>query len=114
MSQCSSQIGTFSLLILDESGREVNTSGCSVEVELDGMDLEKELRSPSSGIMLKSAEIYRVEANFKLPSKKGVYRLKAQAIPAAITSEQSEKLIQKGLRVLQGNCAAPVAIVEIR
>ena len=114
MSECSSHLCSFLLLLLDENGREANTSGCSMDVALERMDFERELASTSSGIMLKPGEIYGLEASFKLPSKKGSYRLEAQLIPAALTTQQRNELASKGFYVLAERCKAPGIRIEIR
>jgi hypothetical protein len=114
MSECSSPIGSFYLIVLDRGRHEVNESGCSIEVSFAKMDLEKELKSSKSGIMLKSGEIYGIETELKLPTKPGDYTLQAQLIPAAVTTEQREKLAANGVTVLKQRCVAPKVLVQIR
>jgi len=114
MSDCSSQLGTFSLVLFDTSNHEVNESGCSVELSLDQLDLERELRSSTSGIMLKPGEIYGIETDLKLPVKRGVYTLHARLVPAAIGAATREALASKGIRLLNEACVAPVLKLEVR
>jgi hypothetical protein len=114
ISECSSQLGSFFLLVLDEKGHQANRSGCSIDFLMERMDVVGKLTAPESGIMLKAREIYGIEANVELPMKKGVYRLKAELVPAAFTSEQKETLSRKDLKVLQERCAAPVVTITVK
>lgn len=78
------------------------------------MDVVTELTAADFGIKLKAGEIFGVDTSFELPAKNGVYRLKAELVPAAFTSEQREILNRNAMRVLQERCVAPVATVTVR
>jgi hypothetical protein len=114
ISSCSSQIGSFFLLIIDEKGREANRSGCSSDYRMETVDVLTQLTSPETGMKLKAAEIWGFESTFKLPNKTGVYQLKAELIPAGLTKEQREILSRKNIRVLQTRCAAPVLTIAVK
>jgi hypothetical protein len=114
ISNCSSQLGSLYLGVFDNSGHEVNTSGCSTEAMLKKMDVVRALNSPGAAVMLKSQELHVFDADFKLPAKRGVYVLKAELTAPAFSSEQRQVLAQKGMRVLGGACIAPIVKITLK
>jgi hypothetical protein len=77
LSECSSQIGSFSLEIHDSTGSVINSEGCSVDLLWDKVDVVQMLTDQTSGIQLKQWDIYGKEGTIQLPKKKGIYRLDA-------------------------------------
>ena len=114
MSECSSQLGIFSLVLFDKEQHEINSFGCSVEVALNQMNLEQELTSSDSGIKLGPKQIFGIETEVELPANRGVYRLEARLVPSALTKDHRATLSDKGLKLLAESCRAPVVLIEIK
>lgn len=114
MSKCSSPIGSFFLLILDENGRQANQSGCSSDYVMEKVDVSAALISPESGMKLRTAEIWGFDGTFDLPATTGVYRLEAELVPAGLTREQRTILSHKNIRVLREHCAAPLVAITVK
>lgn len=115
MSACTGQMGFLSFLVLDEHGKEANTSGCSGDTWPLGMsDAVKMLSDPDSGIRLRRYEIYGFEWEERLPTKKGTYRLKVELVPAFFSDQQREALSERHMRVLQCKVAAPVVTIVVK
>jgi hypothetical protein len=114
LSQCSSQIGSYFLTIHDQTGRVVNQEGCSLDMLWDKVDVVQELTDTKLGIQLRQHEIFGSEGSFKLPAKKGTYRLEGVLLAAGYTPQQKAALSEKQMRVLQNSCSAPVMTITIK
>jgi hypothetical protein len=116
ISVCSNQYGFVFLQFLDRHDRDVRSEGCSSDSwpPLGDVDALKEVSDLRFWILLKHGEIYGTEDEFKLPANKGTYRLKAELIPPGFTDKQREVLAQKGTRILQTPCAAPIVTITLR
>ncbi|MFY9805555.1 MAG: hypothetical protein WA211_03990 [Candidatus Acidiferrales bacterium] len=114
LSGCSSQMGSYLLLIHDRTNRVVNQGGCSVDFWWDQVDVVQMLTDPKSGIRLSQNEIYGSEELVKLPAKRGSYRLEGEVVPAAYTALQRIALASKEMRVLDISCPAPTVTIKVK
>jgi hypothetical protein len=71
LTQCSSQIGSFDLQILDKNKNVVTRSGCSSDYYMPGMDVVKTLTASQTGMVLGIGEVYRHTDSLELPEIKG-------------------------------------------
>jgi hypothetical protein len=114
VSPCSSQLGSYLMLILDRSHREVPIQRCSADLLMDTLDVVGTLTNPRFGILLLRGEVYGRDWTFELPDAKGTYRLKAELIPPGFTEGQKELLADRKMRVLQTRYPAPIVTITIR
>lgn len=114
VSNCGSQLGSYSLSVFDHNGQQVAIQRCFSDLFLDKLDVVEELTNPKLGILLEQWDIYGHVADFELPTKKGRYRLKAVLIPPGLLAKQKEILSQKHMRVLQSPCPAPIVTITIK
>jgi hypothetical protein len=114
LSQCSSQIGSYSLIIHDGDNRVVNRDLCSSDLLWDKVDVVQELNDPKSGVQLRQYEIFGKEGDFKFPDKKGTYKLEGVLVPAGFTDEHKAALSKNRMKVLRYPCAAPIVTIRIR
>jgi hypothetical protein len=110
---CSGQLGFVFFQILDRNNADVRSEGCAGDIWPPGEDGE-DLADPKVWILLRRGDIYGGSADFKLPPKKGTYRLKAELIPTGFTNAQKESLSQKHLRVLASPTPAPIVSVVVK
>jgi hypothetical protein len=114
LSPCTSQIGFYSFLILDREDRTIPVQACSSDHDMDSMDVVKTLTNPKLGLVLRQYEIHGVNWDFKLPSQKGTYRLRAQLVPPTFNMFQEQTLTQNGMRVLECPVRAPIVTIVVR
>lgn len=114
LSQCSSQMGSYFLLIFDKNDREANRSGCASDFRMDKVDIRDSLADSDSWILLKRGEAYGRESEITIPSEKGMYRLKAELTPPSLSDRQREILSADRLRVLQCGISAPILTIKVK
>jgi hypothetical protein len=110
---CSGQLGFVFFQILDQGNKDVRGSGCSGDIWPPGEEVEH-LTNPKTWILLKQGDVYGGATDFKLPAKKGVYRLKAELIPTGFTDKQKETLSQRHMRVLRSPFPAPIVSITVK
>jgi hypothetical protein len=69
LSQCSSQLGSYLLLIVDRKKQEVPVQRCSADLLMDKLDVAEMLTNPKLGILLGQGDVYGLEEEFELPGK---------------------------------------------
>lgn len=111
---CSSQLGWFGVIVYDWLGHEVDTRGCSGELDMERFNAVQVLSDPKTGTLLKKDEIYGQEQEYELPRKKGLYRLQGEIVPGSLPENQKQELSQRQMRVLKNTCLAPVVTISIR
>jgi hypothetical protein len=114
LSQCSSQMGSYYLAIRDQDNRIVNREGCSSDLLWDKVDVVHDLTDPKSGIQLRQYELFGRDGDFKLPAKKGTYRLEGSLLPTGFTGEQEAALSKAQMRVVQNRYPAPSVTIVIK
>jgi hypothetical protein len=115
LNECGSPLGFADLKILDETGRDTRSFGCSDDIgPIKDEQVLNFVHNPESWIALKQREIYGGEAEFDLPRKKGVYELRAELIPTSFTDNQKQILSQNGIRVLLKPIVAPVVRIRVK
>jgi hypothetical protein len=114
LSQCSSQLGSYLLLIVDRKKRQVPIQRCSADVLMDKLDVVETLTHPKFGILLAHGAAYGHEEVYELPAEKGTYWLNAELVPPGFTDTQREILTENKMRVLQCPCRAPDVTITIK
>jgi hypothetical protein len=114
MGQCSSQIGSFDLQILDQHKNVVTMSGCSADLVMEQLDAIKTLTNTVTDMVLKVGEVYRYTASLELPKKKGKYELVGEAACAGFTEKQRAALAGKHMRVMVASAAAPIITISVK
>ncbi|HXR32197.1 MAG TPA: hypothetical protein VN830_00705 [Verrucomicrobiae bacterium] len=102
--------------IRDQRNHEVKQLRCSLDPILMGsQDIIEALNNPQTGVVLEEGQIYGRQMGYVLPKKKGTYRLHAKLTQLGILSDDlNEALVQHQMRVLRGNCLAPVVTIIVR
>lgn len=107
---CGATLGYFSLLILDDKGHVANSEGCGADAwPLGQFDAVKMLTDPTSGVRLAKSEIWGFETIERAPTKRGMYRLKAELIAPLLTKNQLQALSTAKMRAV--TCSAPAPIL---
>jgi hypothetical protein len=114
MNQCSSQMGSYQLVILDDRGKEVSTQQCSADLFMDKLDVVETLTNPNFGIALMRGQIYGSEGDFQLPAKPGKYRVEADVFPPGLLDKQRQALAEKNMRVLECTMAASPVTITVK
>ncbi len=116
LTECSGQKGFILFQMLDRENRSVDISRCSADSwpPLERAGVFKEVSDPRFWVLLQQWEIYGGESDIELPTKKGIYRLKAELIPPAFSDDQRKTLSQNRTRVLQSSRPAPVVTITIK
>lgn len=130
LSQCTSQIGSYSFsmwrnnkpewgwylfMFRDRNGKEQPVQGCSADLDMEHLDVVNSLTKSTEGICLYNSHVYGLEVKYILPDKRGIYRLKAKLIPAGFTESQERALSEKHIRVLPNyDISAPVVTITVK
>lgn len=114
LSQCSSQIGSYLLLIVDQKKHQVPIQRCSADLLMDKLDVLETLTNPKFGILLRQGDVYGLEEDFELPAEKGTYSLNAELEPPGFTDKQRDILTANKMRVLECPRRAPSVIITIK
>jgi len=113
--QCTSPVGWLSLELRDQQDHLAEHWGCSIDnFNFGDEDVVQALTKQESGVYLQSGEIYGRERVYKLPEKKGTFRLHAELAPAGLTEGQKQALSQHQMRVLQSTCLAPTVTITVK
>jgi hypothetical protein len=113
INRCSSQLGSYHFTLLDDQGQTVRVQECYADDDMDRLDVVKALTDAKTGITLNRQETFRLEQHIKLPTKRGVYRLRAELIPAALNPEQQRALSEHQMRIV-GRCLAADVVITVR
>jgi len=115
LNQCSSQLGSYFLRILDQRGKEVLVQRCYADLVLEQLDVIGWLNNPRWGILLRQRDVYGLEERYEVPAKKGAYRLEAELIPAGLLEKQLQALAEKQMRI-SPHCivTAPVVTITVK
>jgi len=112
---CKSTVGFVTLQLLDRKGQDVRSSECSGETRpLNDSEILPWIETSAEWIVLKQRETYGNESGFRLPAKRGTYRLKSELYPTPLTPSQLAILSQNHLRVSQCVCQAPVVTITVK
>jgi hypothetical protein len=114
LNECSSQMGSFFFLILDPNEKDARSEGCSAEFTMQDMNVLTSLSDSSSWIVLGPEEMFGKQIGFPVPTKKGIYHLKAELKPPGFTDKQRETLLKKHIRILDTPCMAPEVVITVK
>jgi hypothetical protein len=114
LTQCSSQIGSFDLQILDKNKNVVTGSGCSSDFYMPGMDVVKTLTGTEAGMVLAVGEVYRHTDSLELPKIKGKYQLVGEIAAPSFDETQKAALAEKHMRVMVESVAAPIIAIYVK
>jgi len=81
---------------------------------MDEVDVIHDFTDPKTGIALEWQESFGREQEIKLPTKKGVYHLQAELIPAALNTEQEESLLKHHMSIVRKACKAHDAVITLK
>jgi len=113
--QCTSPVGWLSLQLRDPQDHIAEHWGCSIDdFNFGDEDVVQTLSKQESSVFLQFGEIYGRQEDYKLPMRKGTFRLQAELAPPGLTEEQKQSLSKHQMRVLQSTCKAPTVTITVK
>lgn len=113
--QCSSPYGSLSISLQDSQNRIIDPWQCSFDdFSWEERDYVEILNNANSGLFLRQNEIYGMVVDYELPIHAGIYQVRAELSPAALTKEQTAALARHEMRILHGRCSVSVATITVR
>jgi hypothetical protein len=116
INQCTSPLGSLSLHIRDQHNQEVTSPLCSADYfNMGELNPAQQLSDSKYGVQLLKDEIFGRLQQYKLPKKKGLYRLQAEIGPVgSLTEDQELELSKHQIRILRHTCSSAVVTVEVK